>query len=304
MRPKLSIPAQIKDMKEAGITFDNVSEVDARRYLEQYTYYFRIKAYAKNYEKYIGTEKQGQYINLDFAYLVDLAEIDSRLKKIILDMAFDIEHFLKVKLLSDFNTTYEDGYEIILDLFAMQPELCESIADKTKSPHCSDLIKKYKDEWALWNIVEVLTFGQFITLYRLFYARNNFKNTYISLLLPVNMIRNAAAHNNCLINRLRPPYGGRVSPCYELRNELLQNTVISKSILEKRLSHPAINDFSALLYLYSLIVPAKVRESSTNKLTELFNNRIPQNKEYYVKNESLRATYGFVLNVLHCFIDN
>jgi len=105
MRPKLSIPAQIKDMEEAGITFDIVSQADAKRYLESHMYYFRIKAYAKNYEKYTSTGKLGQYINLDFAYLMDLADIDALFRNLILRMSSTIEFYLKVKMISDYNMT-------------------------------------------------------------------------------------------------------------------------------------------------------------------------------------------------------
>ena len=303
MRPKLSIPAQIKDMKEAGIKFDIMSETDAGRYLDTNTYYFRIKAYAKNYEKYIDTEKQGQYINLDFAYLVDLAEIDTCLKKLVLEMTYDLEHFLKVKLLSDFQMVDEDGYEIVQELIMMQPTLKDSIEEKLKAPLCKDLIEKYNDNWAIWNIVEVMTFGQFILLYTLFYARNKFKDTNNLFLLPVNMIRNAAAHNNCLIHKLRPPYLSCVSPCYELRNELSQGTELSSSLLDKRLAHPAIHDFSALLFLYSRMVPDKEKSQMYDKIYSLFYNRIPKNKTFYNKNESLRNCYDFMLNVVNFYID-
>ena len=85
--------------------FDIVSETEARRYLDTQTYYFRIKAYAKNYEKYLATDKQGQYINLDFAYLIDLSEIDAALIDLILRMTISFEYYLKVKLLSDFNAS-------------------------------------------------------------------------------------------------------------------------------------------------------------------------------------------------------
>jgi len=304
MRPKLSIPAQIKDMQEAGIKFDVMSETEASRYLDTRTYYFRLKAYAKNYDKYRDTEKQGQYINLDFAYLVDLAEIDACLKKIILEMAFDLEHFLKVKLLSDFNMVDEDGYEIVEELFKMQPSLHDSIEEKLKSPHCSDLVNKYKDQWAIWNIVEVMSLGQLSNLYSLFYARNKFKDSYVSFLHPLILIRNAAAHNNCLIHRLRPPFSGTVTPSYDLRNELLQHAKISKELLDKRLSHPAINDFAALLHLYSKIVPSDLREKSYSKLMSLFKGRMLVNREYYLKNEPIMSSYDFVLKILNYYIDN
>lgn len=33
--------------------------------------YFKLRAYRKNFEKYVGGAKNGQYINLDFAMLKD-----------------------------------------------------------------------------------------------------------------------------------------------------------------------------------------------------------------------------------------
>jgi len=303
MRPKLTIPAQIKDMKEAGITFNVMSEIEAARYLDESSYYFRIKAYAKNYEKYVGTDKEGQYINLDFAYLVDLFEIDTSFKKIIIDMSFDVERFLIVKMLSDFQKVDEDGYDIINDFFMMLPSLHDSIEEKVKAPLCTGLITRYRDEWSIWNIVEVLTLGQLTILYGLFYTRNKFKDSYTSLVLPMNMIRNAASHNNCLINRLRPPYRECVSLCYELRNELSQHTSMSSTLIEKRLAHTAIHDFYALLYLFSRVVPVNLLERSYTNLRDLFYCRIPKNKEFYNKNEPLRNCYDFVLKIIDFYID-
>ena len=299
MRPKLTIPAQIKDMKEAGITFNICSETEAKHFLEYSTYYFKIKAYAKNYDKYLNTNKAGQYINLDFAYLMDLSKIDTRLRKIILKMALDIEHYLKVKMLADFLKVDEDGYDIIQQLLMMQPELDRAIEDKSNTSTCNELISKYKDDWAIWNIVEVMSIGQLNNLYGLFYSRNRFSNSYVNMLLPVKMIRNAAAHNNCLINRLRPPYSRKINPCYDLRNELTQNARISPKISEKKLSHPAIHDFAVLLYLYSRIVPR--RERTYSEIKDLFNVRMLRHKEYYAKNEVIKSSYEFTAKIVNFY---
>ena len=227
MRPKLSIPAQIKDMREAGIMFNIVSETEARRYLDTQTYYFRIKAYAKNYEKYLATDKQGQYINLDFAYLIDLSEIDAALIDLILRMTISFEYYLKVKLLSDFNASDEDGYDIVQELLKMQPDLKNKIEEeKSNTSTCNGLIAKYKDAWAIWNIVEVISLGRLTDLYSLFYSRNNFKNSFPNMLHPIRTLRNAVAHNNCLLNRLSPPYSRNIAPSYDLRSELMQQVGI------------------------------------------------------------------------------
>jgi len=304
MRQKLSINEQIEDMKNAGITFDIMSEAEAKRFIENDSYYFRVKAYSKNYEKYSDTDKKGQYINLDFAYLVDLLQIDSLLRKSIMDMFLDLEYYLRIKLLADFQKVDEDGYDIVQVLFNMQPTIPTAIEDRGNTSLCSDLVAKYKENWSIWNIVEVLSFGQFIHLYSLFYTRNNFKDSYLSLLLPINKIRNAAAHGNCLINHFRPPFTAVISPSYELRNDIMQNAGVTKVALDKRLAHPAIHDFAALLYLYKRVVPVSLRVVSGDMIKDLFNSRILKYKEYYEKNEVLKACYEFALKIVNYYIDN
>ena len=302
MRPKLTIPAQINDMKDAGITFEIISETDAMRFLESSTYYFRIKAYAKNYDKYAGTVNKDRYISLDFAYLKELSIIDAHLRGIIIAMTLDLEHFLKVKMLSDFQKTHEDGYEIVSELFKMQPTLEEKILEKSNTSTCNALIEKYKESWAIWNIVEVMSIGQFTNLYGLFYQRNKFRDTHVNMLLPVNMIRNAAAHNNCIINRLRPPYSRLVTPSYELKYEMTQHVGLSQKSTDKKLAHPSIHDFAALLYLYHRVVPEPDRERTYDELKNLFNNKMLKNSEYFKKNEAIKSSYSYVSDIVNYYV--
>ena len=112
-KEKLNTAKQIEHMKNKGIQFTIEDEAYAENYLTNNTYYFKLKAYEKLYNKSPSGENKDKYINLEFAYLRDLATIDSLLRKKILSIAIDIEHYLKVKLLNDFNISPEDGYEII-----------------------------------------------------------------------------------------------------------------------------------------------------------------------------------------------
>jgi hypothetical protein len=287
-------------MKDAGITFNLTPEVEASRYLDKNTYYFRIKAYAKNYEKYSTEEKQGLYINLDFAYLIDLSEIDFKLRELSLKMTTTLEHYLKVKLLSDFNTTHEDGYEIVQELFKMQPDLKEKIEDEEKNntSTCNELIAKYKNDWAIWNIVEVLSLGRLVDLYALFYNRNTFQESYKNMLHPVRTLRNASAHGNCLINRLRPPFSRNITPSYDLRAELMQEVGLSKKSIDKKLVHPIIHDFSTVLYLYSRIVPDPERSSIFLEINDLFSSRMLLNRDYYFKHDAIESSYRFVKQIV------
>lgn len=299
--PKLSIPQQIKNMESKGIGFSICSEIEARKFLAEHNYYFKIKAYAHNFEKYKDTPKRGQYINVDFAHLRDLSGIDAQLRKTILTMCVDLEHFLKVRMLNHLNMVDEDGYEIVQVLFSRQPDLEEEIVKKENTSTCHNIVVKHHDNWAIWNVVELISFGPFIELYRLFYERNNFPNNGSGFLFPIKMLRNAAAHNNCLINQMRPPYSRQIKPMYELKNRVTKISSLNKDAVDFHLQNPTVHDFIALLILYNEIVPEPARSRSMNAVQELFDVRIPRNKDYYQKHKSLVRAYKFVKEVVDEF---
>lgn len=197
-REKLSIPGQIAHMKKKGIKFEHMSEAQASRFLDNNNYYFKLKAYCKNYNK----NANGEYQGLDFAYMVDLSTIDMHLRKFIIGVSLDVEHFLKVKLLREFlRDGSEDGYEIVNEFFDMHHRIKEEVLEKGKSSYCADMIEHHKDGFAIWNIIEVLSFGHFAMLYDWFYTKHPSKDSLTNMLLPIKSLRNAAAHNNCLINK-------------------------------------------------------------------------------------------------------
>lgn len=68
------------------------------------------------------------------------------------------------------------------------------------------LLLNEDDNYALWEIVEVLSFGHFIDLYQLYYAKYPSKNNFGSYLWSLKFLRNAAAHNNCLLNSIKAPF--------------------------------------------------------------------------------------------------
>lgn len=302
--PKLSIPQQIKNMDSKGIKFSVCTEIEARKFLSEHNYYFKLKAYAHNFDKYLDPEKQDKYINVDFAYLKDLSTIDARFRKIILTMCVDLEHFLKVRMLNHFNTVDEDGYEIVQELFSMQPDLKCEIERKENTSTCHSIVKKHSTNWAIWNIIELMSFGQFIELYKLFYSRNDyFSKTGCGLLYSVKMLRNAAAHNNCLINQMRPPYSRAITPTTELKNRITKMSSSNKKVVEKRLQHPVIHDFLALLLLYSEIVPDPTRDHGLAQVKELFSVRMVRNKDFYQKNQCIVASYKFVKEIVDKICD-
>lgn len=297
---KLSIPNQIQHMKKKGITFSICTETEARTFLSTHNYYYKIKAYAHNFDRYREPAKKGQYINLDFAQLKDLSTIDAHFRKIILTMCVDLEHFLKVKMLNDCTMVDEDGYEIVQELFRRNSKLeadVERAKVNTSTSH--SIAEKCHGQWALWNVVELLSFGPFVQLYQLFYERNaTFKNTGTEYLYPVRMIRNAAAHNNCLLNQMRAPYSRPINPSYDLRNRIIEISSVRAERVKAYLQHPTIHDFLALIILYDRVVPEPTRSKGLQEVSNLFHKRMVRNKDYYQKEQGLIASYRFVLEIL------
>ena len=84
------------------------------------------------FEKYKGSQKAGQYVNLEFAYLKELAILDMHLRHFILKASVDLEHTIEVKFLTDFNNGTSDGYEIIDKFFMQYPDV-KNIQQRSKN---------------------------------------------------------------------------------------------------------------------------------------------------------------------------
>ncbi len=173
-KQKLTIDAQIAYMKEKGITFEQMNEQDAREFLEKSNCFFKIKAYAKNYEKH-----NGVYKNLDFAYLVEFSKLDAHLRRVILNLSLSVEHLLKTALNKHFCQNFgEDGYAIAKDFLIENPRMKSTVKGKTESiSFIKNLLGKYQNHFALWNLMEVLSFGEFLKLYDFYFEKYPLQNT-------------------------------------------------------------------------------------------------------------------------------
>lgn len=306
-KEKLSIDEQIQHMEESGIDFTIVDKESAKEFLRSNTYYFKLKAYAKNYDKYQFGKNKDKYINLEFAYLKDLSTLDMYLRKFIIKMALDIEHFLKVKLLREFsNNKEEDGYNIISEFLSANPYIKESIYSQKKNSTCKFLVEKYYDEFAIWNIVEVLTFGNFIKLYRFYYKYyyNEAELKFSNLLLCVKFLRNAAAHNNCLLNGLKKPYSQVIHPNKEITNFVSKLPGMTKALRGEKLKNHIVHDFIVSIYLFNIIVTSdNIKYNTMCELKMLLEERFLKNKEYYSKNGLLVDYYKFIKVIVDYFYE-
>ena len=98
-KPLLSAAELVALLKSKGVTFNLCSEADAVTYLTETNNYLRAASYRKLFPTHLEGPRVGQYINLDFAYLIELSSVDRRLRETLLGIVIDVEHFAKIELL-------------------------------------------------------------------------------------------------------------------------------------------------------------------------------------------------------------
>lgn len=303
MKKKISVPEQIEHMKSKGIGFEIVSETDAASYLEHNNYYFKLKTYAKNYAKYQIGDRAGEYVNLEFAYLKDLAIIDMLLRRFIMEASTDVEHAVKVRFISDFNRSRDDGYEYVQEFLDSYPEILETIKKKKNNSYTKDLTEKLlEDGFAIWNIIELLSLKDFLNLYKGFYEKYPESLTGHNLYYPmqgVRKIRNAAAHNNCLINTLRHPYSGKTRYNSKVDRFIADTGAVGKKSRNTNKSNQVIYDFLTLLYMINEVIYSnEMKRRIFNDLYDLFHGRMVKHADYYKKESSITGAYNYVCKII------
>lgn len=308
MKPLLTTDQLISHMKEKGITFNIISETDAKTFLTSNNYYLKLASYRANYEKYSSGSKTGQYINLDFAYLKELSTIDMHLRYLIMQMCLDIEHYLKVSLLSHIEKNpLEDGYELIRRFLGyvnskgqyQNEHILKKIRDHRSSRYSSDLIEKYYPFFPVWVFVELISFGDLaylISFYEKVYSDSIVNNKFMNT---VRDIRNASAHSTCLINKLFEPLKSGCQIDSTISSYIKGVPGISAKSRAKNLNYQVIYDFIVLIYIYETIIPEGIaKQNRHDDIKTLFNSRMTRHKEYFQSNNRITGIYNFVKKVV------
>ena len=166
---KLTVPEIISYCKETlGITFNLKSEEEAAVFLAKHNYFFRLKQYADFGEK----TKSGKFINVDFGQMVELSTVDMFLRKLILKMTLDFEHYLKVKIINDSQENpSDDGYAVVENFLETHNRVRHLIENLNNSSYFYNrqVFDKYKEKTSVWSIVEMLGFSDFIDFYAHYY---------------------------------------------------------------------------------------------------------------------------------------
>ncbi|MBQ0066043.1 MAG: Abi family protein [Firmicutes bacterium] len=303
MKPKLNLVEQVSYLKDKGIKFEKVSEEDAAHYLSHSNYYYKLTSYRKNFEKYTFGPNAGKYICLDFAHLIDLAILDSYLRILVLEMALNIEHYSKLKLLHTLeNQDNEDGYSIIQDFISTEAgaNILNSIQNKSTSIYSGDIISHFEeDQYPLWAFIEIISFGDYLRLLKFCADRWNSRDLIndFYLMKDVKALRNASAHNNCILNDLLSKVETR-RPSYEISRELNE---IGRSANQRHLRKTRIKQLITLFYSHKKIVTSSgVKENIYEKASE-FSNRMFENFDYSF-NESLKSSLNYLSRAIEILL--
>ncbi|SCY63307.1 Abi family protein [Butyrivibrio sp. INlla14] len=299
---------------EKGITFNHISEAEAEKYLRESNNYLRTAAYRKNYSKHTSGDNIGKYIDLDFAYLAELSSLDMHLREILFDMCVDVEHALKVSLVTDIeDNNAEDGYNIVSKFLAAYPQIEAGIAYKSGSTFTSGLIQKYFSittgkkptvtniDCPAWVLTELLSFADFITFYNFYYSFYGQQNKVrYNIINPVRNLRNACGHNTCLLLDLKPQIG-TTKPNTTISKFLSTVPTIGKRERQRKLSCRPIFEICCLIYAHQEYVSTNVKDRQFKRLKDFIHGRMIKNYSYFNNNLSVKTTMDFLTKLIDAF---
>ena len=308
LRSMMKISDMVPYLKNKNIKFINCSEEEAEEYLRENNNYYNVTAHKNNFPKYQCGKLTGKYIDLDFAYLKDLAIIDYRTRIVLFKMIIDIEHYLKVRILNIVEELEnEDGYNIV-NLYLEHDyndtkyprRVHDSIRKKVTNEYYNKIFSKYDidgdtriENIPIWEFLEIITFGELINFFEFF--TNHYKlddSKYIFILREVNKLRNAVAHNSCVLSELDKK--DNLHRADTLVISYLQDCGIGKENRTNKLKNSRTRQITYTLYLFNEIVTSTgVKQNVNHELSKLFYGRIILNRKYYNNNGLLKSIYEY-----------
>lgn len=315
LRSSAELIAMLKE--EKGITFNYMDTSEAEAYLTDRNNYLRTASYRKNYDKHRSGEKVGKYIHLDFAYLVELSRLDMYLRSHLLLMCIDIEHALKVAVVLDIerNDT-EDGYSIVNDFLAENHYVLDSIAHKANSVFTGDLIQKYFDirvvsgnnkmrteilriDCPVWVLVKILAFKAFLRFIDFYTNRYSSRMSVdIKLLNTVRNLRNACAHNNCILVSLR---AGSTRSTPVVSQRIAKISTIAYEERKNKLSCRPLFEIACLLIEYEHWVAEPLKSRRLKALKEFANGRMISYMGFFSGNPVISTAIFFLKKMIDNF---
>lgn len=211
-KPWLDAAGQVERLRSRGARFKFISGPDAVAYLKRNGNYFRLRSHGTGCCKVEEGPREGQHANLDLKMPVDLSIIDALMRYEMLPMTLNTERFEKVGLLGAIEGAGEDGRAVVSDFLAT----CDMTHDgktsnrtraeisRGQSSPCAEVLLERCPElgFPAWALIEAVSFGAFVHLYRFYAEKFNGKamSDGFYLLQSVRGLGSACAQGRCIIN--------------------------------------------------------------------------------------------------------
>lgn len=282
-----SFEEQIEYLRKNGVKFNISDEQHAVNYLSNNNYMNKILNYCICFKKY---NQKDEYIDLDFAYLEDLSSIDMYLRLLVIRLSLHIEHYLKLATINDINGKKVNPYKIVTKYY-------KTLSDRDKNILCKELSRnthKTPPYISVYEFLENIPLGQFITFYRFYFASYKNEKDYFYMLTSFKSLRNASAHNSCVLSEIK-------NVKYKLNNnifnELLKIENIKKKYLSKMISKYKIEGVLTVLYLFKNVVTSQGVLKDGREQIHIFKNRMLENLKYY-NNSYMKDVFEFLKIVI------
>ncbi|MBQ9001064.1 MAG: Abi family protein [Eggerthellaceae bacterium] len=314
-KPLLTVEEQIAHLKSKGITFDLCGEAEAATILAKQNNYLRITSYRQLFDRQTEGANVGAYINLDFGDLAALSSLDRKLRETFLALTVDVEHFAKMKVLASVEDHGEDGYGIVSDFYAGLNHAGRNAIQgamharggigERHDAYAGDLIAHHLADMPVWVFLEVIDFGTFVNFY-LFCANRWEDNVMLQehyALKSVKALRNATAHNHCIVNGFTKALTGTAYDTPQVITESLNGAAMPRTKTRRaKLGNVRIAQMAASMYCLNALCDSEhALARHASRLADLrsaYEARI----ERYRLNSSLVSFFDFLFNLVDIWV--
>ena len=144
----------------------------------------------------------------------------------------------------------------------------------------------------------MVSFADFISFYAFYYDYMRMQCEYTKHFESVRRIRNACAHNVCMLASFKSVPGFKSD--LETNFELLGGNIgIGNGTISSCMKVPLLNDFAVMLSVYTkLISSPKIKEITLQEIKDFFDGRMVYRKQYFENNSDIKNAYLFARKVL------
>ncbi len=320
-KPSLAVAEQIEHLKTKGVTFNLCTEEQAAEYLHTANNLLRTSSYRKLYPIKPEGRHAGEYAGLDFEHLRTLSSLDRSLRECLLPIALDVEHFARIRVLDECERRSEDGYQIVRDYATylnhkgrnhLEGGLRARGAEgATHDTYSGDLIAKHigenehLDRMPVWVFLEIIEFRAFCDFY-LFCAirwEDKAMEQQHYVLKSVRALRNACAHNSCILNGV----GGASAEADVKANELVTDSLNAHGMgrtksRRAKLSNLRVIQMAATLYAETqFCTRPQTAERHARTLTELRSDW-EDSRSLFEKNPAITSFFDFFFKLVDIWV--